>query len=191
MDNGPQFYKAIFIDKDGVIVDNSCYPTPPSDKLLPQAVKGLETLSSMDYKVIIISNQSWIGKGKLSVQEVESIFQSLTEQLNLLGVSLTAWYTCPHIKEEGCECRKPSSHLILKASQEHHIDLSESYFIGDMTSDILAGKRAGTTTILVKTGQSGEDNRYPVKPDYTFPTFTEAIYHILKMDLEEDSNGKP
>jgi D,D-heptose 1,7-bisphosphate phosphatase len=148
---------AIFLDKDGTIVDNSGYPEIiPSDEILKQAMEGLKYLQERGFMLIIISNQPWISKSKLTKEKVEDIFQSVKTKLEKLGITITDYFYCPHQHSDNCDCKKPKPGLILKAREKYNIDLEKSYIVGDMDSDILLGKNLNIKTILVKTGR-GKD----------------------------------
>lgn len=150
--------KSFFIDKDGTLVNNSGYPKIiPSDVLLENDVlKGLKHIQEKGYKIIIISNQPWIAKGRATLKEIDEIFVRLKNKLAQKGIKIDDYYYCPHQSSDYCECKKPLPKMILDAAQYHKIDLSQSYTVGDMDDDILAGLAAGTKTILVKTGRGGD-----------------------------------
>ena len=147
--------KAIFLDKDGTIVDDAGSPYQiPSDKLLLNDVEdGLRYLHQQGYLLFLISNQGWIAQKRLTIQQVEGYFQNIVSQLRAKSIPITAYYFCPHVTKDNCECRKPKPFFVLQAAKKYNIDLSNSYFIGDTDKDIETGKNAGTKTILVKTGQ--------------------------------------
>ena len=160
-------YKAVFLDKDGTIVDNSGYPyiVPTDQVLINDIIEGLQYLQKKGYKLFIISNQSWISKGRLSQEQVEVIFQSVFKKLKEYDIKIAGHYYCPHKKSEDCECRKPKVKLILQAAAEHSLNLNESIFIGDMEMDISAGRNAGMKTVLVLTGMGSKYNS-KIKPDH-------------------------
>ena len=174
----PDLHKAVFLDKDGTLVDNSGYPEViPTDKLLAEEViDGLRYLQQKGYRLFIVSNQSWISKGRLSQQQVEKVFQDLLEQLKSHQVVISGYYYCPHKKADDCECRKPKTKLIELAAKEHSLNLGQSFFIGDMETDIAAGKNSGMKAILVKTGMGKNYNR-EVKPDFVIKN----INHIKEV----------
>lgn len=179
-DPGVPLVPAVFLDKDGVIVDNSGYPDViPTSSILPCAEEGLRLLGSSGLKVFIISNQSWIGKGRMSREEVDGVFHELYSKIERLGLYLAGWYYCPHDSKEGCACRKPSPFLVGLAAKEHGVDLSRSYFIGDMTSDILCARRAGLTSVLVQTGRAGRDGENDIRPDIVAADLSEAVRMVL------------
>jgi len=143
--------KAIFLDKDGTLVDNSQYPEKiPSDELLESSVlDGLIHLQNKGFKLIIISNQPWIAKKRASLEQIENIFKSLINKLSEKQIIIHDYFYCPHQTSDNCNCKKPSPNLILKAAKKHNIDLSQSFIIGDSFKDILTGKNAKIKTILV------------------------------------------
>ncbi len=144
--------KAVFLDKDGTLVDDSCFPKEiPSDKILWDDVeKGLHYLQDQGYLLIIISNQGWIGTKRATYDQIDKHFQSVVKQLKEKGITITAYYFCPHATKDNCHCRKPSPFFVQEAAKKFKIDLTQSYFIGDTDKDIDAGKNAGIKTILVK-----------------------------------------
>ena len=159
--------KAIFLDKDGVLVDNTGYPQViPSDKLLhTNILSGLSFLNKRNYLLIIISNQSWIEKKQLTTEQAHYFFNSIINQLKKFEVEITDYYFCPHSAKSNCDCRKPGQRLIQEAVTKHNIDVSQSYFVGDMFTDVLAGKIAGLKTVLVRTG-CGKEYSGNILPDY-------------------------
>ena len=163
--------KAIFLDKDGTLVDNSQYPEIiPTDTLLEHDIlEGLLYLQQRNFKLIIVSNQSFITKGRLTEQQVHEIFKSVIMQLKKKGIDITAYYFCPHRSEDHCPCHKPATALVQKAAQAYHLDLPSCYFVGDMEEDILTGKNAGMKTVLVRTGKGGSYSLSNGIPDYTIP----------------------
>ena len=172
--------KAVFLDKDGTIVDNSQYPLIiPTDKLLHDDVlEGLKHIQEKGYKIILISNQSWIGKGRMSRGDVEAVFQSLITQLELHNINVDDYTYCPHDKRENCACRKPKAMLLHQLAQKHNIDLSQSFMVGDMAADIGAGHNAGATTILVRTG-CGRRYESLVQPHHILNNVNQII-EVLK-----------
>ena len=169
--------KAVFLDKDGTLVNNQAYPPiiPTNDLLEEQVIEGLLYLQRLGFKLIIISNQSWIGKRLMSVGDVEKAFSQLLALLTKYNIAITAYYYCPHTSSDNCGCKKPQPGLILQAAVEHNIDLTKSYFIGDTDKDILAGKNAGLKTVLVS-------NQYSLAaPDYIISN----INHIKEVIPDE------
>lgn len=170
--------RAVFLDRDGtVIVD------PPDERvdslekiqLFPDSLEALKLLSTLDYGVILITNQAGIAEGRINAEEFEVINNKVIELLEQSGVKVLKTYMCPHGPDDGCECRKPKPTMLLQAAEDFDVDLASSWMIGDRQSDIMAGVNAGTKTILVKTAN------VPVESDeatYTAPTLLNAIRHI-------------
>jgi len=173
--------KAIFIDKDGVIVDSSGFPYRiPTDKILPEAVAGLKQISDSDYMAIIVSNQSWVSRNRMTHDEVKRVFHNIKAKLKKQDIHIDDFFYCPHLSTHKCGCRKPDPGMIHEAAKKHNIDIKNSIMIGDMTGDIELGKRLGMKTVLVKTGSGGSDKRFDVKPDHVCENLTEAAKKVLE-----------
>ncbi len=178
-------HPAIFLDRDGVIIENrSTYIRSWQDiKFLPGALAALGLLSSSPLKIIIITNQSVVGRGIIPQTTAEQINQQLLLEIQKAGGRIDGLYMCPHRPEEDCNCRKPQPGLIIKAAQEHSIDLSNSYLIGDALTDLEAGINAGINQlVLVLTGRGSEQSKLPeaenLKPYSVFATLEEAVTTI-------------
>ena len=178
-------HKAVFLDKDGTIVDNSSYPIIPRDNLLENEVlDGLKYLQERGFTLIIISNQSWISKGLLTKKEVEHIFARLIGKLWGKGIIIHDYFYCPHKSSDNCVCKKPKPHMIFQAARKHKIDLTKSYLVGDMHKDIITGNLAGVKTILVKTGCYVDENNMAPKPDYVIKNLN-YINEVIKDEENE------
>jgi D-glycero-D-manno-heptose 1,7-bisphosphate phosphatase len=152
-------YPAIFLDRDGVIIENiDSYVRSWDDVILfPQALEGLANLNQTSYKVIIVTNQSAVGRGLVTLEAVEEINQKLVRRIVAAGGRVDGIFICPHTPEDNCTCRKPKPGLILQAARELSIDLQKSILIGDALSDLTAGWSAGIPrNILVLTGRGSE-----------------------------------
>lgn len=173
---------AIFLDRDGVIIEN--IPTYVRHwnevHFYPQALTALARLRSSPYKIIIVSNQSAIGRGLLSREEADEINRRLVATIEHHGGRIDAVYICPHTPQDQCMCRKPQPGLILQAANELGLDLSRSLLIGDALSDLQAGQAAGIQkTILVLTGRGAEQWHLPeaktLQPFEVYPDLLHAI----------------
>jgi len=142
---------AVFIDRDGTIIEDADYCSHPKQvKVLPGVPEALRHLKSKGFKLIVITNQSGIGRGFFTVDEYRSVESEVARQL---GHSLIdATYFCPDIPGQQSSHRKPSPGMILQAKQEHQIDLTRSFFIGDKEIDVECGRNAGVRTIRIQTG---------------------------------------
>ena len=159
-----RYRRAVFLDKDGTLIEDIPYNVDPLRiQLTANAAEGLRTLYTCGYALIVISNQSGVARGYFTESALRAVEQRLDQLLVTAGVQLTDFYYCPHhphgsVQAYARECwgRKPAPGLILKAAQEHGIDVSESWFIGDILDDIEAGRRAGCRTVLLDNGHETE-----------------------------------
>jgi len=174
--------RAVFLDRDGTIMEDSNYVGDVSRVvLIPTATGALKQLQDAGYRLFIVTNQSGVGRGYFSHEDVAAIHAHLDEQFGRAGVRFDRYYICPHHPEDNCDCRKPKPKFLLEAAHEYNLDLARCYMIGDRASDIQAGVAAGTKTILVRTG-AGRDTqaKQEVKPDFVAEDIGEAATWILK-----------
>ena len=145
---------ALFIDRDGTLmeeVDHCC--DPAQVRAYPGAAEDLERARTLGWLVIIVTNQSGIGRGYFTVEQFESVQRELIRQL---GGFIDASYMAPDHPDNPSPRRKPSPGMLLEAAAEHGIDLSASWMIGDKDIDLEAGRRAGCKVALVRTGYGTE-----------------------------------
>ena len=148
-------YNALFLDRDGVLTPERGYITSPNDlELLPGVGEAVALWNELSVPVFVYTNQSGVGRGYLTLDTLERIHDRLRELLAQKGATLTEIYACPHIAEDGCDCRKPLPGMLLRASREHGIDLSLSLAVGDTPRDLIAGKEAGCAVALVLSGHT-------------------------------------
>lgn len=172
--------KAVFLDRDGTINEEKNYLSREEEfKFIPGAIEGLRLLRENRFKLIVITNQSGIGRGFLEKEKVERVNEKMRRELSERGVELDAVYVCPHAPEEGCDCRKPKNALVKRAGKEFKLDLEKSFFVGDKTIDIRLGKNCNGKTILLKTGYGGRDKKFKVEPDYLAEDLRDAAEIIL------------
>ena len=146
---------AVFIDRDGTIMQDADYCSKAEQvKVFPRVAEALKRLKSNGFKVIIITNQSGIGRGFFSLEEYRTVEAEISRQLG--GDVIDATYFCPHAPDQGCNCRKPAAGMIMQAAREHDVDLVSSFLIGDKEIDVQCGREAGVRTIRVRTGFNGE-----------------------------------
>lgn len=183
--------KAVFLDRDGVIIRqwNGYLNDPARVELLPGAAEAIRKLREAGFAVVVVTNQAGVGYGHLTEETLGAIHLRLQEELSREGASLDGIYYCPHRPEEGCACRKPAPGMLLRAAEELGLDLSRSYLVGDMTTDIEAGKRAGCFTVLVRTGFGGSDGRSDSAPDAVCADLASAADLILKREGAEEDGG--
>lgn len=143
----------VFLDRDGTLNPDPGYIRSPDQyELFPGVAKALAKLKQVGARLIVVTNQSGVARGLLSIKDLEAIHEKLTRLLGEAGVSLDAIYVCPHHPDDGCHCRKPKTGLIDQAVCDHVIDLSRSYLIGDQVRDMELAKHVGARSVLVTTG---------------------------------------
>ncbi|MFN7684140.1 MAG: D-glycero-alpha-D-manno-heptose-1,7-bisphosphate 7-phosphatase [Oligoflexia bacterium] len=153
--------KAVFLDRDGTLNEDPGYINHPDlMKLLPGVGQALRMLKDAGYFLVIVSNQSGVGRGIIPPGELPKIHIRMEELLAPSGVRIDAYSLCTHRPEDGCPCRKPSPKLILDAASELNIDLGRSFMVGDKVVDLEAGRAAGTSGVcLVLTGHGKETSK--------------------------------
>jgi len=153
--------KALFLDRDGVINQDKDYVHKIEDFIfIPGIFDLVKTFKKLGYLIIIITNQSGIGRGYYTITEFNKLNDWMIKSFNNQGLFIDDVYFCPHKPDEGCLCRKPKPGMILKARDHYNIDLSSSLLIGDNESDILAGQKAGIDTlILVRSGHQIDEKK--------------------------------
>lgn len=144
---------AVFVDRDGTINSDPGYLSDPDAfELLPYTGEGMRLLQKNGFALVVISNQSGVGRGLITIPQLLEIHERMKSKLREEGVKLDGIYYCPHHPDEGCSCRKPSPRLVMDAVGSLDLDLGSSYFVGDMVTDVQTGKGAGLKTVLVLTG---------------------------------------
>ena len=182
---------AIFLDRDGTINrEMSHIKSPDQLTLLPGAAAAVRRLNRSGRLTVVITNQPVVARGDVTIDGLNEIHARLDSELGAEGAFLDRLYFCPHHPDKGfpgevsalkgnCTCRKPETGLIDQACQQLRISRNDSWMIGDTTSDIEVGRRAGLRTILLGTGYAGVDAKFATKPDYLAPSLSEAVEWIL------------
>lgn len=178
---------AIFLDRDGVINHDSpeYIKNVREFSFIPGSAAAIARMSLAGWPVILVTNQSIIGRRMVPMEDLTAIFLALKKGVAEAGGEITDIFFCPHTPMENCDCRKPEPGMILAASKRHSIDLSASVLVGDSAKDILAARNAGVgCTILVGTGNGcsarGELRNKGIKEDHFFPDLSSAADWILE-----------
>jgi D-glycero-D-manno-heptose 1,7-bisphosphate phosphatase len=173
----------VLLDRDGTIIVERHYLGDPAQiEFLPGAIKGLRHLLTMGLGLVVLTNQSAVGRGFFDETRLNLIHHHLRELLNSEGVRLEGIYFCPHTPESHCSCRKPRPGLAERAAQELDFDLRASFLIGDKPADIELGRNVGATTFLVRTGYgAGFVNDPRVNPDYVADDLSAAAQTIQSL----------
>ena len=147
--------RAVFLDRDGTIMRDVDYCGDPENVHVFEGVTAaLRKLKDRGYKLLVITNQSGIGRGYFTEEQYRAVEGEVSRQVGTGLIDAT--YFCPHRPDVSCKCRKPSPEMILRAALEHNLDLAGSFFVGDKKSDIECGRNAGVKTVLVRTGYGQE-----------------------------------
>jgi D-glycero-D-manno-heptose 1,7-bisphosphate phosphatase len=185
--------KAIFIDKDGTLIPDIPYNVNPDViTISDEVIQGLQLFKEQGYQLIVISNQSGVARGYFTIDALKDVEKRITSLLAPYKIKIDGFYFCPHHPDgnvaeyaKECDCRKPQPGMILKACEEHTIDASRSWMIGDILNDVEAGNRAGCKTVLLDNGNetewvSGEFRT----PTYLAMTFLKAAQFIIEHTKE-------
>lgn len=157
---------AVFLDRDGVLNKDPPHYAHRLDQLelIPGSAEAVRILKQNNFTLIIVSNQSGIARGYYTEKDADIFNRALIMKLRESGGDIDGVYYCPHLPDaiiekykSCCDCRKPMAGMLHRAAQEHDIDLSSSYMVGDKISDIEAGKKAGCCPILVLTGHGKDE----------------------------------
>ncbi len=153
----PALKKALFLDRDGVVINYIPYLSKPEQVEIPAgAGQALKQWQDAGYLLIVITNQAGVGRGYFTLEDVEAVHHCIRQKYQPFGVKFEDFFLCPHHPDEDCQCRKPSPHLLQTAAQQYGIDLADSFFLGDAPSDIEAAIAAGCQPLLVLTGRGQE-----------------------------------
>jgi D-glycero-D-manno-heptose 1,7-bisphosphate phosphatase len=149
---------AVFLDRDGVIIENrnDYVKSWEEVRFLPRAFEALIRLGRSDHVVVLITNQSAVGRGTITLDSALGINRQVIAEIVAQGGRVDASYLCPHRPDEECGCRKPAPGMLLQAAEDLGLDLTLSYVIGDAVSDIEAARAANARGILVLTGRGRE-----------------------------------
>jgi D-glycero-D-manno-heptose 1,7-bisphosphate phosphatase len=178
---------AVFLDRDGTIAEEVGYLNHASRfHMFPFVAAAIQRLNESGLPVIVVTNQSGVGRGYFPESLVQTVNELMIQQLAKAGAKIDAIYYCPHLSTESCSCRKPKTGMLQRAAQEHGIDLRRSFVVGDRYGDIELAQNARARSILVRTGY-GEGElawhaaKWPVQPDFVAQDLTQAADWILRL----------
>jgi UDP-glucose 4-epimerase len=154
--------KAVFLDRDGTLnVDPGYLSDADQFELLPGVEDALARLSDAGYLLVVVSNQSGVGRGMITMPQLHAIHSKLDRLIGLKGVRIHSYALCVHHPDEDCDCRKPKPKLLEETAKRYGIDLSQSFMVGDKFSDVEAGRNAGVReSLLVETGYGAEEKKH-------------------------------
>ena len=182
--------RALFLDRDGTLVHRYHYPSRPEHLRLYDGIAGpLALLRQVGFRLVVVTNQSGIARGYFTEADLDRMHAHLRSSLAAQGVELDAFYHCPHHPDgvvEGldvrCDCRKPAPGMALRAARDLSLDLSRSWFVGDILDDVEAGARAGCRTVLVDLGTEPQPQSALRRPDFVARDTAHALAIILSAE---------
>ncbi len=175
--------KVVILDRDGTVVLDRGYLSDPAGlEFEPGAAEGMRLLYAQGYRLIVVTNQSGVGRGFFALERVLAMNERLHVMVEAAGAKLAGIYVCPHAPEAGCACRKPEQGLMLQAAAELGFDPASAVVIGDKESDIEFGLRAGAKTVLIAARPPGSPSR--VVPHVIAPNLIEAARAVIEESSE-------
>lgn len=181
--------RAVFLDRDGTInIDTGYINDPDEFVFIRGAKKGIKLLKDNGFFIFVVTNQSGVGRGYFSVNDLKSVNNKLVSELCNDGISIDGIYFCPHMPGENCRCRKPKPKMVYDIAGKYKINLEKSYFVGDKLLDVHTGKNAGCETILINTET---DSYIEDEENWTPPGFVaKNLYEAAKWIVKESKKSK-
>ena len=174
----PHMRKIAFLDRDGTIIIDKHYLSDPNGvELLPNAAEGLKKMVECGYELVIVSNQSGIGRGYFTEADLQACMDKLEELLHPFGVTFAKVLFCPHAPDEDCNCRKPLTGMITESGLD--FDPAHSVVIGDKACDVKLGQAISSEGILVRTGKGAkEEKKQTCTPDFTGDDLLQIAHYL-------------
>jgi histidinol-phosphate phosphatase family protein len=171
----------ILLDRDGTLIEDRDYLSDPAGvRLLPGAAQAIAAANRAAVPVVVVSNQSGIGRGYFTEADLAAVNARLAALLAAAGARLDGLYHCPHAPGDGCRCRKPAPGLAEQAARELALDLGRSFVIGDKQADVALGRAIGATALLVRTGYGQEAEAKGAAADRVFADLATALAWVLE-----------
>ncbi len=172
---------AVFLDRDGTVIHDAHYLADPERvRLLPGAAEAVARLNRAGVPVVLVTNQSGIGRGLFSEADFRAVQARVEALLAAAGARLDAVYHCPHGPDEGCECRKPGVGLFVRAAAEHGLDPARSWYVGDRLRDLAPAATLGGTGILVRTPENGDEEARAPAGTPVVDALPDAVARVLR-----------
>jgi histidinol-phosphate phosphatase family protein len=176
--------RAVFLDRDDTLCKDVPYCSRPEDlHLLPGAGEAVGRLNKAGLAVVIVTNQSGVGRGWLTEDTLHIIHEKMRTDLASLDAAVDGIYYCPHKPEDGCVCRKPRPELVRRAAREMNIDLRDSYTVGDRLMDMQLARNSGTRAVLVRSFTPSDELADAERlADHVSQDLAEAVDWILSLE---------
>jgi histidinol-phosphate phosphatase family protein len=178
----------ILLDRDGTLIEEGDYLKDPEQvKLLPGVVTGLRRLKRAGYTLAVVTNQSGVGRGYITMAQMRRVNARFLALLQQHRAPVDALYWCPHAPEKRCACRKPKLGMVRRAARQLGVPWRGSFSVGDRLSDVLLGQRTGGHGVLVLTGYGAQwaERHDRARPDFKAADFAEAVQWILNSKGKE------
>lgn len=182
----PPTRRAVFVDKDGTLVEDVPYNVDPAlQRFMPAALPALGALAARGFDLLVVTNQSGLARGYFTRAQFARLQHALERKVReQSGIELLDFLVCPHAAGPNgspmCLCRKPAPGMLLRAARKHRIDLAKSWMVGDTLDDVEAGRRAGCRTVLFDSGGETVWRRTPLRrPDAVCHDWDDVVHHIL------------
>lgn len=183
--------RAVFLDRDGTMARDVHFCCRPEDlELFPDTAQAIRLLNEYGFKVIIVTNQSGIGRGYFTEEALAEMHLKMEGELAEEGARVDGIYYCPHQPDDNCECRKPRPKLVLQAVRDFDIDLEHSFVVGDRQEDMDLGKTLGCRTVLVRRDESHLSRGTEVTAGAIVSDLVEACRVILGWGDTADATKK-
>lgn len=190
------YQRAVFLDKDGTLVENVPYNVDPAKlKLTHRAVEGLHLMQELGYRLIVVTNQSGLARRLFDRAALNMAHAALSRMLQAEGITIDDYFVCPHgpvasPRDPGCLCRKPAPGLLRQAAVVHRIDLANSWMVGDILNDVEAGHRAGCRSILLDVGNETEWRITPIRtPEFQVDNLFDAAQAMARCESRPMRSG--
>jgi histidinol-phosphate phosphatase family protein len=178
----------VLLDRDGTLIEERHFIKHASQvRLLPGVPQALRKLKKAGFPLVVVSNQSGVGRGLMTRTHVERVNRRFLKLLQIQRAPVDALYWCPHHPKDRCSCRKPKLGMVKQAARALKVPWRRSISVGDRPSDVILGQRTGGAGILVLTGYGRKWTKKPkiVRPDHTAATFRHAADWILKQERKK------
>ena len=177
----------VLLDRDGTINEDIGYVLHPADvRLIAGSAEAIRRLNDLGVGVVVVTNQSPIGRGLLTAERLQDIHDRLRVLLDDAGAEVDGFEVCPHTPDDGCDCRKPATAMVVRAAARLEFDAATAFVIGDHAGDMRLGRAVGATTILVLTGHGREEcvDALPYA-DHVAPDLRAAVEIVARAVHEE------